>query len=40
MQCNIENKLKEIAKKLKLKIKEENNDNLFFIYEGKFIFYL
>ena len=34
MQCNIENKLKEIAKRLKLKIKKENNDNLFFLYEG------
>ena len=34
MQCNIENKLKDITKNLKIKIKEENNNNLSYIYDG------
>ena len=34
IQCNIEDKLKDIAQKLKFKINEEDNNDLFFVYEG------
>jgi len=34
IQCNTEDKLKDVAQKLKIKINEEDNDDLFYVYEG------
>jgi len=34
IQCNIENKLKDVTTKLKFKINEENNNDLFYVYNG------